>query len=581
MTRDLPMEKEISCRTTNAIIRYVKERLGSSASLLQGLPYSESFFTDTNNWISHELLRELHQKLHQLFEEPDILYHVGQSTNRLSSLGIINFLVRLFATPQMVFNQSAKLNGYFNRIIDIRVLETTSSSADVEFTYRSPRYHHKDNCDYGKGLLTAIPDTWGIGHVRIREEQCVVPIDRAGTVDGKTYRVGPAGEVYEVVSGEAESGGPDASVARTEAVDDVPGRPIGRLDADGTYGLHGTRYGAPSCRYRVTWPRWRTPPARIWHTLFRQPRILRETTAQLEEDHSLIQEKYDELQRVNETLGAANQKLKTLNAELEASNRSLHETQRELEEYQGKLECRVEERTCELRETQEQLIQSAKMASIGRLVAAIAHEVNNPLAIIQTSLMILGREIGDSDPGHAHIHTVNKEIERISQLLRQLLDYSRPAKAESFPVELNKVAEDTIRMLYNTLRVHRIRVEKRMTGDSTLIKASPNQIKQVLLNLATNAIDAIGDGGRIIVETRQSNQTVEFIITDTGPGINEKDLPYIFDPFFTTKREKGGVGLGLSVSFNIVQNFKGTISARNSEGGGASFFLSFPLFHEK
>ncbi len=287
------------------------------------------------------------------------------------------------------------------------------------------------------------------------------------------------------------------------------------------------------------------------------------------------------MQGLNETLAAANRKLKDLNAELEASNRTLSETQRELEEYHEKLESRVDERTRELSETQAQLIQSAKMASIGRLVAAIAHEVNNPLAIIQTSLMILGKEMGDSDDRHSHIYVVNKEIERISQLLRQLLDYSRPAKAEPFPVELNKVAEDTIRMLFNTLRVQHIQVEKRMTGDSTLIKASPNQIKQVLLNLATNAIDAIGDGGRIIVETRQSNQTVEFIITDTGPGINEKDLPYVFDPFFSTKREKGGMGLGLSVSFNIVQNFKGTISARNSEGGGASFTLSFPLFHEK
>ncbi len=234
------MEKEISCRTTNAIIRYVKERLGSSASLLQGLPYSESFFTDTNNWISHELLRELHHKLHNLFEEPDILFHVGQSTNRLSSLGIINFLVRLFATPQRVYNQVPKFNGYFNRIIDIRVLETTPSSAYVEFTYRHPRYHLKDNCDYGKGILAAIPDIWGIGHVRISEEQCVVPIDQAGAIDGKTYL------------------------------------------------LHETRYGAPSCRYRVTWPRWRTQPARIWHTLFRQPGMLRETIAQLEEDHAII-----------------------------------------------------------------------------------------------------------------------------------------------------------------------------------------------------------------------------------------------------------------------------------------------------
>jgi len=571
------MEKEISCRTTNAIIRYVRERLGSATSLLQGLPYSESFLTDTNNWVSYELLRELHQKLHQLFEEPDILYYVGQSTNRLSSLGIINFLVRLFATPQMVYNQAVKFNGYFNRIIDIRVLETTPSSADVEFIYRSTRYHHKDNCDYGKGILAAIPDIWGIGHVRIDEEQCMVPIDQAGMIDGKCYRVGPAGEVYEVPSDEPEAGAPDASATRAATGADRPGLQIGRLDSDGTYLLHGTRYGAPLCRYKVTWPRWRTQPARIWHYIFRQPVILRETIAQLETDQAIIQEKHDELQRLNETLAAANQKLNALNAELEASNRSLHETQRELEEYQGKLESRVEERTRALRETQAQLIQSAKMASIGRLVAAIAHEVNNPLAIIQTSLMIMGQTMDGSDAKQVHIQTVNKEIDRISLLLRQLLDYSRPAKAECFAVELNKVVEDTIRMLSNALRAHHIQLETRMTSDSTLVNASPNQIKQVLFNLATNAIDAIGEGGLIAIETRQCKEAVELIIKDTGPGINKKDFPYIFDPFFTTKRGQGGVGLGLSISFNIIQNFGGTISARNREEGGACFTVSLPL----
>lgn len=224
----------------------------------------------------------------------------------------------------------------------------------------------------------------------------------------------------------------------------------------------------------------------------------------------------------------------------------------------------------ELRRTQRQLIQSENLATVGRLAATLAHEINNPLGIIKNYLTLLSRE-GKHNP--ETIEVVKEEVDRIGKIVRQLLDLSRPISESKSPTDTNRLIRETSSILKEQLLQDEISLEEDLSPIS-LVKASPGQLKQVFLNLITNAKEAMPQGGRLKISTRMENNFVEVTFSDTGKGIKEKDMEALFQPFYTTK--KNGMGLGLSICQEIIRNHGGEILVKGGKEGGAMFTIRLP-----
>lgn len=231
----------------------------------------------------------------------------------------------------------------------------------------------------------------------------------------------------------------------------------------------------------------------------------------------------------------------------------------------------------ELRKTQRQLIQSEKLAALGQLSARVAHEVNNPLGIIKNYLELLGIETPQDSSGYEYIGIVREEVDRITRIVRQLLNLHRPDAGEMKEIDIKQVLEETLLLVTKQLEERNIEIARHYHADSSRVKASASQIKQVFLNLIMNSKDFMPDGGTITVCLETENDHLLMKFEDTGEGIPEDDLPNIFEPFFTARKEDSGTGLGLTICENIVTKHGGTIRAKNREEGGCVFTISLPI----
>jgi signal transduction histidine kinase len=296
----------------------------------------------------------------------------------------------------------------------------------------------------------------------------------------------------------------------------------------------------------------------------------------------------------------------------------LKENQESLENYLESLESANKK----LKQAQEELIRTEKLASIGRFAAGVAHEVGNPLGAILGYTSILQKEGMDREESKDYLKRIEKEIERINRIVRELLDFARPSKFEIKEVEINKVIETTLSLLSYQKNFKNIESRLDFQPDLPLIKGDESQLSQVFINIILNAIDAMPDGGTLTIQTRThflenldgdrlqgiyprrrrsdpmqsdyshlrksdplaalfkkfsgGDQLVEIRISDTGVGIKKEDLENIFDPFFTTKAPDKGTGLGLSISLRIVESLGGEIRVESEVGKGTTLEVYFP-----
>jgi len=230
------------------------------------------------------------------------------------------------------------------------------------------------------------------------------------------------------------------------------------------------------------------------------------------------------------------------------------------------------------RATRSQLIHSEKLAVAGRLLASVAHELNNPLQAIQNALFLLKDEEGISTQGKQDLDIVLSEAERMGAMLERLRVTYQPARTEDFqPVQINAVIEDVRTLVATHLRHAQISFESHLDPGLPIIPGVADQLRQVFLNLFMNAVDAMETGGRLTVSTQNlpENNEVLVSVSDTGTGIDPAILPHIFEPF-TTGKEKG-TGLGLSISYELVFNHGGRIQAENNPEGGAAFRVWLPV----
>ena len=231
---------------------------------------------------------------------------------------------------------------------------------------------------------------------------------------------------------------------------------------------------------------------------------------------------------------------------------------------------------------EESLQQNEKLSSIGLLAAGVAHEVNTPLTGVSSYTQMLLGMIPETDPKHALLLKVQKQTERASNIAGNLLNFSRiGTQAEFSPVDVNKILDDTLQLLEPQLRKSRVSIVKNYKTDLPALYGNAGKLQQVFTNLILNARDAMtGGGGTITLTTKTGEQDEEAVVVevaDTGIGIEPENLNKIYDPFFTTKGVGSGTGLGLAVTYGIVQEHSGTIEAASETGVGTTFHLEFPV----
>jgi len=262
--------------------------------------------------------------------------------------------------------------------------------------------------------------------------------------------------------------------------------------------------------------------------------------------------------------------------------RSLRHARNDLHALMSDLERQVQDRTAALRTAQDQLVRSEKLSSLGRLSASIAHEINNPLAGILTFAKLMVRTLDQGAPDEAtrktlvkNLHLVQRETERCTAIVRNLLDFARERPLSVKDVDLNAVVEEALQLLANPIQLHDLRLDKRLVPLPP-VKADFGQLRQACVNVVMNACEALPRGGHLAVETRlaEGGRWVELWFRDDGPGIPQEQLQKIFDPFFTTKEK--GTGLGLSVVYGIVERHGGTIDIRSAPGKGTEVTIRIP-----
>jgi signal transduction histidine kinase len=227
-----------------------------------------------------------------------------------------------------------------------------------------------------------------------------------------------------------------------------------------------------------------------------------------------------------------------------------------------------------------QLIQSERLALVGRLLASVSHELNNPLQAIQNALFLLKEEANLSGQARQDLDVILAEAERMAALIERLRSAYRPARVRDFlPVDLNNLIEDVHTLITTHMRHKEITFEFVPEENLPAVSGSPDQIRQVALNLFLNAIEVMKPGGRITVLTRGLPHQNEVLLTvkDTGPGIDLEILPHIFEPFITSKHT--GTGIGLTITHDIIEQHHGRIEAQNNPQGGAIFNIWLPM-HE-
>jgi two-component system, NtrC family, sensor kinase len=226
---------------------------------------------------------------------------------------------------------------------------------------------------------------------------------------------------------------------------------------------------------------------------------------------------------------------------------------------------------------EDQMVQTEKLTSLGLLAAGVAHEVNTPLAVISNYAQMLAKQMPVDDPRQKTVDRIVKQTFRASEIVNNLLNFSRTGGTESVEIDLNAVLDETLTLVQHPFKTARVTVVKNYSENLPPVLGSTTRLQQVFLNLLMNARDAMPTGGMVEVRTEAHNGSVEIEVSDTGAGIPPEHLHRIFDPFFTTKSTGRGTGLGLSVSYGIIKEHAGKVDVRSAPGKGTSFRLEFPV----
>jgi signal transduction histidine kinase len=240
------------------------------------------------------------------------------------------------------------------------------------------------------------------------------------------------------------------------------------------------------------------------------------------------------------------------------------------------------ERLAEKAALEQQIRHAEKLAAIGQLAAGIAHEIGTPLNVISGNAEYLLMDMAEDDPRTVELKAIIAEVDRITRLIRQLLNFARHREARRTEVNINGLIEETFILITHQIEKRKIELSLSLASDLPPIYGDAEHLKQVFLNLAMNACQAMSESGRLSVSTRLTvDNRIEITFTDTGHGIPRDDLERIFDPFFTTKEPGEGTGLGLTISRRILEDHGGRVSVTSDPNLGSTFIVRLPAVASK
>ncbi len=235
-----------------------------------------------------------------------------------------------------------------------------------------------------------------------------------------------------------------------------------------------------------------------------------------------------------------------------------------------------------LQKAQQQLIQAAKLSSIGQLSAAIAHELNNPLAGMLIYTRLIKEKIAkgaiEREKLQSNLEKIESAIEYCNSIIQGLLDFARQTEPLLRPVTVGRAIDKAMSLAGHQIKMKTIDVSREDTPSQSLVVADFNQLVQVIINLIVNAVQAMKEGGKLTIKTSQDDSWVRISIMDTGQGIPPENMDKLFTPFFTTKEDVKGVGLGLAVSHGIIERHGGRIEVQSEVGKGSTFTIVLPVF---
>ncbi|MBU1084163.1 MAG: ATP-binding protein [Candidatus Omnitrophota bacterium] len=236
----------------------------------------------------------------------------------------------------------------------------------------------------------------------------------------------------------------------------------------------------------------------------------------------------------------------------------------------------LEKAYAELKSTQDQLIQAEKFAGLGHFAATLAHELNNPLTGLFTMLKVYKRRVKESDKEYEEIGDMLSAVEHMINIVKGLKMFVRKDTVELYPTDIGAVLEDVVTLSDSMIKQNNISLRMDTGREKLRVMADKNQLQQVIMNLISNAVCSMPEGGVLSVEGIKRDKKAVITIKDTGCGIKKEDIPRLFDPFFTTKPPGEGIGLGLSVSYGIIKRHSGNIEVKSTLGKGTEVSVVLP-----
>jgi two-component system NtrC family sensor kinase len=264
---------------------------------------------------------------------------------------------------------------------------------------------------------------------------------------------------------------------------------------------------------------------------------------------------------------------------------NLQKANLELQNWSHQLEYKVQKKSEELGQAQNEMINMERIASLGRLSLSVAHEINNPLSGMVVYAKVVQKQLANQqlDPEKKetmlkHLGFIINEALRCGDIVKGLLDFSRKRQNDFEPKHLHEILCETYELMNHSMKVVNVSFLSDFSAKADLILCSPNQIKQVCIAILMNAMEATCENGEVVFRTSNpDNEHIRIDIKDDGIGIAAQDIPHIFEPFFSTKDKTNGIGLGLAIVHGIVQNHKGNIDVQSAQGSGTTFSITFSL----
>ncbi|MEK7720639.1 MAG: ATP-binding protein, partial [Bacteroidota bacterium] len=257
----------------------------------------------------------------------------------------------------------------------------------------------------------------------------------------------------------------------------------------------------------------------------------------------------------------------------------------ELQNWSQQLEYKVQKKSEELGQAQNELINVERIASLGKLSLSVAHEINNPLSGILIYAKLVYKQLGNQDIDPAkkelmlkHLKLIENETKRCGDIVKGLLDFSRKNQDGFEQKHLHEILTETFELMSHPMKIANVHFISDFSAKPDLIYCSPNQIKQACIGILVNASEAVSENGEVLFRTMNPDADhIRIEISDNGVGINEEDIPHIFEPFFSTKENASGIGLGLAIVHGIIQNHKGKADVKSERGKGTTISLTLPL----